>query len=386
MTASTADGALPMETSTLPMATMRSFTSMTIERSLAAGALMFVLGCSEEAVAPKAAGGTSSSPAPTSSTAIPKAEDAGGTTPPDDDGGTQTGTPVAQHGALKVANGKIVGKNGERVVLSGMSLFWSQWGSAFWNPGAVKTLREGWGSTVVRAAMGIESGGYLEDATREKNRVITVVDAAIAQGMYVIVDWHDHNADQHLEQAKTFFSAMADAYGSSPNVIFEVWNEPIEVSWSTVKTYANTVTATIRARGAKNLVIVGSPHWSQDVDLAANDPVADTNTAYTIHFYANTAAHQAPLRTKAKAALDKGLALFATEWGTSSADGNGAVNEVESQAWLDFLKTHDISWCNWSLFDKPEAASALVPGASPTGPWEDTALTPSGRFVKAKLK
>ncbi|MFT3771763.1 MAG: RICIN domain-containing protein [Minicystis sp.] len=37
------------------------------------------------------------------------------------------------------------------------------------------------------------------------------------------------------------------------------------------------------------------------------------------------------------------------------------------------------------MFDKQESASALVPGASTTGPWSDGALTESGRFVKAKI-
>lgn len=292
---------------------------------------------------------------------------------------------MAEHGALHVAAGRIVDAKGDPFALRGMSLFWSQWGSAFWNASTVATLRSDWHATVVRAAMGIESGGYLEDPTREKKRVVTVVDAAIAQGMYVIIDWHDHNADQHTAAAKTFFAEMADTYKDSPNVVFEVWNEPIEASWQTVKTYATDVVATIRSRGANNLVIVGSPHWSQDVDLAAADPLTDTNVAYALHFYANSAAHQAPLRAKAEAARTKGIALFASEWGTCSSDGNGAVNAVESKAWLDYLKSHDIGWCNWSLFDKPEAASALVPGASTTGPWSSEWLTASGTFVKTEL-
>lgn len=294
-------------------------------------------------------------------------------------------TPVAAHGALHVAGGKIVDAQSTPIALRGMSLFWSQWGNAFWNAPVIGTLHTDWHATVVRAAMGVESGGYLEDATREKNRVITVVDAAIAEGIYVLVDWHDHNADQHEDAAKAFFAEMADRYGSSPNVVFEVWNEPVEVSWSTVKSYATDVVGVIRAHGATNLVVVGSPHWSQDVDIAASDPLADANVAYAIHFYANTPAHQAPLRAKADVALGKGVALFASEWGTVSSDGNGSVNESESQLWLDYLKGHQIGWCNWSLYDKPEAASALVQGASTSGPWNDDALTASGKFVKAAL-
>jgi aryl-phospho-beta-D-glucosidase BglC (GH1 family) len=32
---------------------------------------------------------------------------------------------------------------------------------------------------------------------------------------------------------------MATKYGASPNVIFEIWNEPLGVSWESVKAYAH---------------------------------------------------------------------------------------------------------------------------------------------------
>jgi len=295
------------------------------------------------------------------------------------------GTAVALHGALHVSGTAIVDAAGAPVALHGMSLFWSQWGSAFWNAKAVNSLAVDWKTTVVRAAMGVDNGGYLEAPAREKARVTAVVDEAISRGIYVIIDWHDHDADKHTDAAKAFFREMAGTYGATPNVIFEIWNEPVDVPWRTVKSYATTMLTEIRGRGATNVVIVGSPHWSQDVDVAAADPVADANVAYALHFYANTPAHRAPLRAKAATAIAAGRALFVSEWGASAADGGGGVDTVESALWLDFLRLHHIGWCNWSLFDKPEAASALLPGASPTGPWPAAALSASGTFVKAAL-
>ncbi|RYZ60182.1 MAG: hypothetical protein EOP08_14850, partial [Proteobacteria bacterium] len=102
-----------------------------------------------------------------------------------------------------------------------MSLFWSQWASPFYNAQVVHTLATDWGATVVRAAIGVESGGYLENPAAEMARLETIVDAAVAEGIYVIVDWHDHNAHQHTAQAQTFFGAVATKYGNVPNVILE---------------------------------------------------------------------------------------------------------------------------------------------------------------------
>ncbi|MFT3771762.1 MAG: glycoside hydrolase family 5 protein [Minicystis sp.] len=242
-------------------------------------------------------------------------------------------SPVALHGKLSVSGGKLRDEHGAAVQLAGMSLFWSQWSGSFWNASVVGTLADDWHASVVRAAMGVENGGYLQNPGAEKARVKTVVDAAIAKGIYVIIDWHDHNASQHTNEAKAFFTEMAQTYGQTPNVIFEVWNEPDGEPWSEIKSYAETVIGAIRGAGASNVVVVGTPTWSQDVDAAANNPITSYgNVAYTLHFYAGS--HKQWLRDKASYAMSKGLALFVTEWGTCDASGNGGTDLAESQTWI----------------------------------------------------
>jgi endoglucanase len=264
-----------------------------------------------------------------------------------------------------------------------MSLFWSHWSSQFWNKNVIATLKNDWKSTVVRAAMGVEEGGYLTNPQAEKDRVKLVVEQAVSLGMYVIIDWHDHNADLHPESAVAFFSEMAGFYANTPNVIFEVFNEPVNQSWDQVKSYSETVIAAIRAKGAKNLVIVGSPMWSQRVDQAADNPIRASNVAYTLHFYAAT--HKQDLRDKAIYALNKGLALFVTEFGVCDASGNGAIDLAETDIWMAFMDKYKISWANWSVNDKAESASALKPGANVNGGWAAADLTVSGDYIKKKI-
>lgn len=285
--------------------------------------------------------------------------------------------------------------------IAGMSLFWSNrgWGGEkYYNADAVAYIKNNWNAKLIRAAMGVDpttneglpSGAYLDNSnnnsTAQLNMVKTVVDAAIANDMYVIIDWHSHHAEQYLSEAVQFFGEMSALYGDYNNVIFEVYNEPLQVSWSqTIKPYAESVIQAIRSNDPDNdpnLVIVGTPSWSQDVDQAAQDPINDVNVAYTLHFYAATGAHQGPLRDKARIALNAGIPLFVTEWGSVEADGNGAVNESATRAWMDFLYQNNISHANWALNDKLEGASALQPGASPNGGWSDNDLTTSGRLIK----
>ncbi len=298
-------------------------------------------------------------------------------------------SPVALHGALKVSGSSILDQNNSPVSFAGMSLFWSNtsWGGEkFYNTSAINSVVTDWKATIVRAAMGVdESGGYISDAANNKTRVKTVVDAAIANGIYVIIDFHSHYAHNYKQTAIDFFKEMATTYGSNPNVIYEIYNEPLSVSWSSViKPYALDVIKEIRAIDPDNLIIVGTPNWSQDVDVASTDPITSySNIAYTLHFYAGT--HGQSYRDKAITAMNNGIALMVTEWGTVNADGNGSVNSSETDNWVTFMCQYNLSNCNWSLNDKSEGASALNSGVSTTGPWSSGNLTSSGTKIKSIL-
>jgi hypothetical protein len=295
-------------------------------------------------------------------------------------------TPVEIHGSLSVSGNKIVNKDGDVASFAGNSLFWSNngWGGeAFYNLSVVSKIKSDWNATIVRAAMGVdENGGYITHP-ENKQKVITVVDAAIDQGLYVIIDWHSHHAEDYQEEAITFFSEMATLYNEHDNVIYEIYNEPLNnVSWpNTIKPYSEAVISAIRAIDPDNLIVVGSSSWSQDVDVASLDPITGySNIAYTLHFYAGT--HGESLRNKAQTALDNGIALMVTEWGTVNANGDGAVSETSVNQWMDFLCENNISHCNWALNDKVEGASVLKSGSSSIGNWASDDLTASGILVK----
>ena len=53
------------------------------------------------------------------------------------------------------------------------------------------------------------------------------------------------------------------------------------------KTYSAEIIATIRAIDPDNIILVGSPHWDQDIHMVADDPLVNVkNIMYTVHFYA----------------------------------------------------------------------------------------------------
>nr|ACA66271.1 beta-1,4-endoglucanase [Meloidogyne javanica]CAD2128618.1 unnamed protein product [Meloidogyne enterolobii]CAJ77137.1 cellulase [Meloidogyne javanica] len=296
------------------------------------------------------------------------------------------------YGQLSVKGSQLVGSNGQPVQLVGMSLFWSSCGEGevFYNKATVNSLKCSWNSNVVRAAMGVEySGcqrpGYLDAPNVELGKVEAVVKAAIELDMYVILDFHDHNAQSHVKQAIEFFTYFAQNYGSKyPNIIYETFNEPLQVDWNGVKSYHEQVVAEIRKYDTKNVIVLGTTTWSQDVDTAANNPVSGTNLCYSLHFYAAT--HKQNLRDKAQAAINKGACIFVTEYGTVDASGGGGVDEGSTKEWYNFLDSNKISNLNWAISNKAEGASALTSGTSASQVGNDDRLTASGLIVKKYIK
>jgi aryl-phospho-beta-D-glucosidase BglC (GH1 family) len=299
--------------------------------------------------------------------------------------------PVNIHGKLAVHNGNIVNNKNEPVSLAGPSLFWStkdKEGEPFYTAQTVKAFAEDWNATVIRAAMSAQGkGSYLTHPNHIQRKVETVVDAAIAEGIYVIIDWHSHHAEQNIEQAIQFFETMATKYHQYPNIIYEIYNEPLKnTDWaSVVKPYAEKVIQAIRTIDKDNLIIVGTQTWSQDVDKAALDPIVGfENIVYSLHFYAGT--HKESLRLKAQKALDAGLALFVSEWGTVNANGDGDVDKKSTQEWMDFIKENNLSHCSWSVTNKDEGAAILKPSTTSQGPWRDDQLTENGILLKSIIK
>ncbi|WNJ20209.1 glycoside hydrolase family 5 protein [Pontibacter sp. G13] len=290
---------------------------------------------------------------------------------------------VGRHGLLQTQGSAILNEHGGPISLAGNSFFWSNnnWGGErYYTAETVAWLKSDWNTTIVRASMGVEDpGGYLDAPTPNVNRVKTIVDAAIAEGIYVIIDWHSHHAEDHEAEAIAFFQQMATEYGNYPHVIYEIYNEPLDISWSDVlKPYAENVIRAIREIDPDNLIVVGTPEWSQRVDLPAADPITGyDNIAYTLHFY--TVWHQQWLRDRAQLALQSGIPLFVTEWGSI---GYTTV-DPETDAWMAWCQQNGLSHCNWSVNDKEEEWSILKPGASTSGGWKDTDLTDAGKLAKS---
>ncbi|ADQ04043.1 glycoside hydrolase family 5 [Caldicellulosiruptor owensensis OL] len=300
-------------------------------------------------------------------------------------------------------------QKGKIIQLRGMSTHGLQWYGDIINKNAFEALSKDWECNVVRLAMYVGEGGYASNPNL-KEKVIEGIKLAIENDMYVIVDWHvlnpgDPNAEIY-KGAKDFFKEIATSFPNDYHIIYELCNEPnsnepgVENSldgWKKVKAYAQSIIKMLRSMGNQNIIIVGSPNWSQRPDFAIQDPINDKNVMYSVHFYSGTHKVDGYVFENMKKAFENGVPIFVSEWGTSLASGDGGPYLDEADKWLEYLNANYISWVNWSLSNKNETSAAFVPyisgmhDATSLDPgddkmWDIKELSISGEYVRARIK
>lgn len=281
------------------------------------------------------------------------------------------GNPFKAHGALSVKGTDLVDKDGNVFQLKGVSTHGINWFPDYVNEAAFSDLHS-YGVNAIRLAMytadynGYCSGGNKEELTAIVDKGVEICNKL---GLYVIIDWHilnDTNPLENKDSAKTFFEEVSKKYSKYDNVIYEICNEPNSgTSWKDIKTYSEEVIPIIRKNAKNAIIIVGTPNWSQDVDIASKDPITGfDNIMYAVHFYAST--HKESIRNKVKTARENGLPVIVSECSICEASGNGSINYDEAKSWIDYINDNQMSYFAWNLSNKDEQSSLIKASVTKT--------------------
>ncbi len=299
--------------------------------------------------------------------------------------------PVSHFGKLVACGANICGeKTGSTPIqLKGPSFFWSTGSpAALFSPVTVDWFVSNFDIGIIRAPMairyykensgpisvtdgntGVTSYGYLSKdqagatgayKAGQKALIKLIVDQAIQDDIYVIVDWHSHNASSEVSEAANFFKEMATEYKGVPNIIWEIYNEPVSDNASKINDYAKSVVGAIRGTGNENLVIVGTNWYSSKPSEQESQGLHNTysNIAYTLHFYTGEDGHDSYLNNKAKS-----NPTFVTEWGATGASGDGAIKNFSS--FISWMDQNKVSGCMWFAGNDGQS-SAMFPAAANT--------------------
>lgn len=312
-------------------------------------------------------------------------------------------TPAQLHGKLYVAEGTLMDQHGNPAVLRGMSTHGLGWYPQFINSGAMRSLREQ-GAKVIRLSMYSEANsGYLEEPYN-KDFVYIGIENALAEGMYVIVDWHilkDGNPNQYKDEAMEFFREISSRYPGENQIIYEICNEPNgETSWADVMVYADTVIPIIRKYSPEAIIIVGTPQFSTDLKSPLEEPLPYDNLLYSFHKYVDVSGQKDLQFYWLEQAVERKFPVYVSEWGISYGDDSftrqisgeelqGQMEHLDlstAEKFLSYLNEHNIGWCGWALSNSDEIHAAINVNCTKISGWTEEDLTPGGRLMFSNFR
>ncbi|PCK31920.1 cellulase family glycosylhydrolase [Pseudoalteromonas piscicida] len=300
-------------------------------------------------------------------------------------------TPFERHGQLAVCGTGLCNERQEKIQLRGMSSHGLQWYGLdkCLTDLSLDTLAIDWQADIIRLSMYVQEGGYASNPEKFTNDMNQLIDMASQRGLYVLVDWHQLNPgdpNYNLAFAKRFFTDIVTANKHRKNVIYDIANEPNNVSWGEIRHYSEQIIPVIRAIQPDALVLIGTHGWStfgassgdsfQDV---LNDPVPFDNIMYTFHFYA--ASHTDFHRNVLDRASDV-LPVFVSEWGTQNYDGDGPNDQESAQQYITLMKRKKISWTNWNYSDDFRSGAVWKKGTCTNQNFVDSQLKEAGVWLK----
>lgn len=188
------------------------------------------------------------------------------------------------------------------------------------------------------------------------NLLRPVVDYCKTKSIYCIIDLHyiDDITTDRANFTTQFWTYMAPRFANDSNVIFELYNEPINnnngsdaANWNVVRGYMQSWYNLVRKSASNNLVLVGTANWSSATGAASANPLSGYNIAYVCHLYPyhwTQTWNRNQLTTAASA-----VPVFMSEWGfTQTSDSllNGSISGY-GQPLMNTLDQYGVSWTAW---------------------------------------
>lgn len=306
---------------------------------------------------------------------------------------------------LHVDGNQIISEHGERVWLQGVAIPSMEWSAGGENIlKSVEQALNNWNAHVIRLSVREHfwagTGPWQNDGGAFYRQLVDdVVNLAAGRGAYIVIDLHCFRAPREVHA--TFWHAVAEKYKNHPAVLFELFNEPHDISWhvwknggfvSTEPKQTDALTENndklagfdsigmqalvdeVRDTGAKNIVIVGGLDWAYDLSGILNGYALDDRGGHGIVYSTHVYPWKSDWRGKFMEAAEK-YPIFIGECGAPEErlDFIPPERHEDPSTWVpDFLglvQEHQYHWTAWSFH--PKAAPVLLQDWSyePTRYW-----------------
>lgn len=311
--------------------------------------------------------------------------------------GGSGGAPPVPPGGYYVQGNKIYDENGNVHVFRGLARPSHEWTPQGENVSLADFQKiKGWGANVTRLSLnqGFWLPGHVRYDGQYQQNIDQAIQWALQAGLDVILDLHwsdrgDMNnwdtkqqrmADQNSVK---FWQSVAEKYKNNGRVLFELYNEPRDVSWQVWRSGGDSgegfqavgmqqLYDTVRATGAQNLVLIGGLDWAFDLSGVTQNRIQGTNIVYVTHPYDFESKQPGTWEQKFGflAATDP---VFITEFGSFDCSTN-----YTSQL-LDYAKQRGMSWTGWAWYPGGCGFPALITN------WNGDPSAP-GQIVKSALQ
>lgn len=321
---------------------------------------------------------------------------------------------------LQVVGTNILNNLGQRVLLRGVnvaSMEWSSDGQGRVLQTVAVAIRD-WHANIIRLPLSqdrwfgygpeqADGGGAYRALTHQ------IVDYCASNRCYIILDlhWSDcnewgRNMGQHSmpdTNSLVFWRDLARVYANNPAVLYDLYNEPHDVSWDVwlnggvvtdkpnarhamgpPKTFEavglQSLLDAVRATGANNVVVAGGLDWAYDFSgILAGHQLSDPHgngVIYANHCYDNKHDSVDAWVAKMEAASAR-VPLIVSEFGGVSGPSRVAPDDNWLLHVLRSLNEHHWSWTAWDLHTaaKPNLISD----------WDYTPTPNFGVYVKQAL-
>ena len=213
------------------------------------------------------------------------------------------------------------------------------------------------GGNVIRVP--VHPQRYIKDEYYLWRYLDSIVAWAGENGKYVIIDLHfignpingygnemAHVGENTKDFVFKFWKQTATYFKDTPNVIFEIYNEPAFITAADWVACANELVETIRKTGAKQLIIVGGIDYSYDLSWVKKTPISDDNIAYAAHVFPSKKDWDNNF-----GAISDSYPVVVTEWGYIDKNSSttkqpyllGSQDNFGNPI-IQYMVEHDIGW------------------------------------------
>ena len=314
---------------------------------------------------------------------------------------------------LHVKGNRIVNEEGKEVWLQGVAVASLEWSAKGENVlGSVETAIRDWHVNCIR--LGLHDKFWFGEGSRQndggaayRQLIDDVVNYCAARGVYVVLDLHRFRAPTQVHA--DFWKEVAEKYKNHPAVLFELFNEPHDITWEVWRNGGmtgnkiipsevvaeNTVKLKqfetvgmqglvdeVRKTGAKNIVIPGGLDWSYDLSGVlkgfALDDRGGNGIVYSTHVYP----WKSDWKNKFLVVAEK-YPLFIGETGCTEKPMPfiDPKKHKDPHTWapdmIGLIQKHRLNWTAWCFHPKSSPCLLLDWEYTPTPYW--------GAYVKKAL-